>query len=194
MADSDSKSANPKVFLDIEIDEFGPAGRIVIELYKDDCVRTANNFMRLCTGENGTGVMGQPLHLKGSRFHRIIPGFVCQGGDIVNNDGTSGDSVYGKYFDDETFANKCGVHAAPGIVSMANTGPNTNNSQFFFCLEELPHLNNKHVVFGRVREGLEVVKVMELCGSVSGHTARDVIIADCGLVKDTGGQAADKKD
>lgn len=184
MTDADSKQKNPSVFLDIAVDEFGPAGRVVIELFQDDCVRTANNFLKLCTGEMGVGSMRVPLHYKGSRFHRVIPGFVVQGGDIVNGDGTSGDSIYGKYFDDETFANKCGVHAAAGYVSMANSGPNTNNSQFFICLDELPHLNNQHVVVGRVIQGMEVIKVVELCGSSSGHTSRDVIIADCGLVKD----------
>jgi peptidylprolyl isomerase len=173
---------NPKVFFDISIGGEA-AGRIVFELFKDAAPETAENFRALCTGEKGTGVSGKPLHYKGSGFHRIIPQFMCQGGDFTNGNGTGGESIYGAKFKDETFAGKAGVHAGPGILSMANAGPNTNGSQFFICTVETPWLNGKHVVFGQVVEGYDVVKLMETVGSRSGATSAKVVIADCGELK-----------
>ncbi|MEZ4962861.1 MAG: peptidylprolyl isomerase [Saprospiraceae bacterium] len=170
---------NPKVYFDISIGG-EPAGRITFELFKDAAPLTAENFRALCTGEKGTGLSGKPLHYKGSSFHRIIQQFMCQGGDFTNGNGTGGESIYGAKFADETFAGKAGVHAGPGILSMANAGPNTNGSQFFICTVETPWLNGKHVVFGQVVDGFDVVKKMEAVGSRSGAPSAKVVIEDCG--------------
>lgn len=171
---------NPRVFFDITIGG-QPAGRIVFELFADVCPKTAENFRALCTGEKGLGKSGKPLHFKGSSFHRIIPQFMCQGGDFTRGNGTGGESIYGARFPDETFAGKAGVHPGPGVLSMANAGPNTNGSQFFITTVATPHLNGKHVVFGQVVSGYEVVQKMEATGSRSGATSAAVVIADCGM-------------
>lgn len=168
--------ANPRVFFDITIGG-KPAGRIVMELYKDVTPKTAENFRALCTGEKGIGKHGKPLHYKGCKFHRVIPNFMCQGGDFTAGNGTGGESIYGEKFADENFQRK---HTGPGILSMANAGPNTNGSQFFLCTVKTEWLDGKHVVFGQVVEGLDVVKKMEAVGSQSGKTTGDVVIADCG--------------
>ena len=141
--------------------------------------KTAANFAALCTGEKGTGKAGKPLHYKGSKFHRIIPNFMCQGGDFTNGDGTGGESIYGEKFEDEDFKIQ---HTKPGLLSMANAGPATNGSQFFITVAATPHLDGKHVVFGEVLEGMDVVKKMEATGDGSGKTKQDVAIADCGLL------------
>lgn len=171
--------ANPKVFFDISIGGEA-AGRIVFELFADDAPLTAENFRQLCTGEKGTGESGKPLHYKGCGFHRIIPGFMCQGGDITNGNGTGGESIYGRKFNDETFAGKAGKHPGAGVLSMANAGKNTNSSQFFICTAETPWLNGKHVVFGQVVEGFDVVKKMEAVGSRGGRTSAPVVISNSG--------------
>ncbi|MCC6723528.1 MAG: peptidylprolyl isomerase [Saprospiraceae bacterium] len=174
--------ANPKVFFDISIGGEA-AGRIVFELFADAAPKTAENFRALCTGEKGVGTLGKPLHYKGSIFHRIIPNFMCQGGDFTHGVGSGGESIYGTKFADETFSGKAGVHAGPGILSMANAGPNTNGSQFFICTIQTPWLNGRHVVFGQVVEGFDVVKKMEAVGSQSGKTSAMVAITDSGAVK-----------
>merc|ERR1719356_2192648 len=158
--------ANPKVFFDMTIGGEA-AGRITFELYADTVPKTAENFRCLCTGEKGKGRSGKALHFKGSTFHRVIPGFMCQGGDFTRGDGTGGESIYGEKFRDENFKHK---HTGPGTLSMANAGPNTNGSQFFLCTTKTPHLDGKHVVFGRVVDGMEVVKAIEKQGSNSGKT------------------------
>ncbi|KAH7574922.1 hypothetical protein JRO89_XS02G0022200 [Xanthoceras sorbifolium] len=168
--------ANPRVFFDLTIGG-QPAGRVVMELFADVTPKTAENFRALCTGEKGIGKMGKPLHYKGSTFHRVIPGFMCQGGDFTNGNGTGGESIYGSKFADENFNKK---HTGPGILSMANAGPGTNGSQFFICTAKTEWLDGKHVVFGQVVEGLDVIKNVEKVGSSSGRTSKPVVVADCG--------------
>ena len=168
--------ANPVVFFDIGIDG-QPAGRMTFELYADVVPKTAENFRALCTGEKGVGKSGKPLHFKGSKFHRVITGFMAQGGDFTRGDGTGGESIYGEKFADENFIKR---HTGPGDLSMANAGPNTNGSQFFICFKETSWLNDKHVVFGKLKEGMNVLKAIEAVGSSSGTTKKPVIVIECG--------------
>jgi peptidyl-prolyl isomerase G (cyclophilin G) len=168
-------------FLDISIGG-KPAGRVIVSLFNDIVPRTANNFLHLCTGDCGIGkTTGKPLTLKKTIFHRIIPGFMCQGGDFSNRNGTGGESIYGSKFPDESFTIK---HSRPFLLSMANAGPNTNGSQFFITLVPTPHLNGKHVVFGEVIHGMDVVKRMEAVDTSSDRpvTGQEVVIEDCGVI------------
>jgi len=165
-----------RVFFDMTIGG-SPVGRITMELRSDVVPKTAENFRCLCTGEKGMGKSGKPLHFKGSAFHRVIPDFMCQGGDFTAGNGTGGESIYGNKFADENFELK---HTGPGVLSMANAGPNTNGSQFFLCTVKTGWLDGKHCVFGQVVDGLDVVKSIEAVGSQSGKTAKPVVVADCG--------------
>eukprot|EP01126_Amoeba_proteus_P047220 TRINITY_DN537_c0_g1_i8.p1 TRINITY_DN537_c0_g1~~TRINITY_DN537_c0_g1_i8.p1 ORF type:complete len:239 (-),score=60.47 TRINITY_DN537_c0_g1_i8:103-819(-) len=168
----------PTVFMDVSI-KGQPAGRIVFELFSDIVPRTAENFRCLCTGEKGVGKSGKPLHYKGSTFHRVIPNFMLQGGDFTKGDGTGGESIYGNKFADENFKMK---HTTPGLLSMANSGKNTNGSQFFITTKNTSWLDGKHVVFGKVIEGLDVVYKVEKQGTSDGPPKCKLVITDCGEI------------
>jgi len=172
-----AKGDNPHVYFQIKHGDES-LGKIVMQLYKDITPKTAENFRCLCTGEKGEGKLGKPLYYKGSTFHRVIQGFMCQGGDFTNGDGTGGESIYGEKFADENFVIK---HTKAGQLSMANAGPGTNGSQFFITCKETPHLDGKHVVFGHVVEGMDVVRQIEgvPCGA-NDKPESDVIIEECG--------------
>jgi cyclophilin family peptidyl-prolyl cis-trans isomerase len=169
--------SNTRVFFDIAINGTA-AGRIVFELFTKELPRTTENFRCLCTGEKGMGTQGKPLSYKGSVFHRVIPGFMLQGGDFTLGNGRGGESIYGGRFDDEGFPFK---HTVPYLLSMANAGPNTNGSQFFITTVPTPHLDGKHVVFGKVVEGEQLVQQIEACGSrPMGTCSKTVTISNCG--------------
>ncbi|XP_038576160.1 ranBP2-like and GRIP domain-containing protein 3 isoform X1 [Micropterus salmoides] len=164
-----SRDTNPQVFLKVAADG-QPLGTITIELFHHIVPKTAENFRALCTGEKGFG-------FRDSIFHRVIPSFMCQAGDITNSDGSGGKSIYGNKFEDENFDVR---HTGPGILSMANRGRDTNNSQFFITLKKAEHLDFKHVAFGFVRDGMDVVQQMEELGTKGGTPTKKLVITDCG--------------
>ncbi|CAF0946778.1 unnamed protein product [Adineta ricciae] len=160
--------ARSKCFFDINVED-KPLGRILFLLYNDVVPKTAENFRALCTGERGYGY-------KDSTFHRVIPQFMLQGGDFERHNGTGGYSIYGGKFEDENFQLK---HAKEGLLSMANAGKNTNGSQFFVTTVQTPWLDGKHVVFGEVTDGMDIVRKIEALGSQSGKTQKRITIAAC---------------
>ncbi|XP_057783196.1 peptidyl-prolyl cis-trans isomerase CYP21-1-like isoform X1 [Salvia miltiorrhiza] len=166
-----------RVFLDVDIDK-QHAGRITIGLYGQVVPKTVENFRALCTGKMGKAPNGKVLHYKGTPFHRIIPGFMIQGGDIVSGDGRGNQSIYGGTFRDENFKLK---HSHAGVVSMVNSGPDSNGSQFFITTVKTYWLDGEHVVFGKVIDGMDTVYAIEGgAGTYSGNPRKKVIIVDSG--------------
>ncbi|BCR87904.1 peptidyl-prolyl cis-trans isomerase cpr6 [Aspergillus chevalieri] len=178
------ESHRPRVYFDIKIGK-QPMGRIALELFNDVVPKTAENFRALCTGEKGVGQQGKPLSFKGSIFHRVIKQFMIQGGDFTAFNGTGGESIYGEKFPDENFDLQ---HDRPFLLSMANSGPGTNGSQFFITTVPTPHLDGKHVVFGEVVNGKSVVRKIENMNTQADKPITDVTIVDCGELT---GQAYD---
>lgn len=160
-----------KVFMDVQAETpDGPSGRIVFGLYGDLCPRTAENFRALCTGETGKSYVGSP-------FHRIFWDFMAQAGDIERGDGTGGSSIYGGTFEDEALDL---YHDRPGLLGMANNGPDSNGSQFYITTAPTPWLDGDHVIFGEVLEGRDVVVGMETCTTQSGEPQQRIVIAAAG--------------
>ncbi|KKZ62952.1 peptidyl-prolyl cis-trans isomerase H [[Emmonsia] crescens] len=167
---------NPVVFFDITLGG-EPLGRVKIELFADVTPKTAENFRQFCTGET-KNLRGRPQGYKGSKFHRVIKDFMIQGGDFINGDGTGSATIYGTgKFADENFNL---THDGPGLLSMANSGPNTNGCQFFITTTATPFLNNKHVVFGQVVDGMDIVRMIENTRTTRDKPNQDVVIAQCG--------------
>ncbi|WP_218110058.1 peptidylprolyl isomerase [Oligoflexus tunisiensis] len=176
--EKDPKEVTRKCFFDINIDG-KPAGKIVIGLFGNTAPKTVDNFMEICIGQK-TAKNPKGLTYKGSKFHRIIPQFMLQGGDITQGNGMGGESIYGRTFPDENFTLK---HEGPGYLSMANAGPNTNGSQFFITTVTTPWLDGRHVVFGQVKEGMDLVMKIEKLGTQSGKPQKEVTIAASGEKK-----------
>ncbi|KAJ7573874.1 cyclophilin-like domain-containing protein, partial [Mycena floridula] len=168
----------PRVFLDFSINN-EPAGRVIFELFTDLVPKTSENFRALCTGEKGLSSTGIPLYYKNSIVHRSIKDFMIQGGDFTKRNGTGGESIYGGTFSDEDLSHPLDSEA---LLCMANRGPNTNGSQFFITLRECPHLNGKHVVFGKVIRGYDdvVQKIVKVSVDEKDRPMVPVMIYNCG--------------
>ncbi|XP_021487289.1 peptidyl-prolyl cis-trans isomerase A-like [Meriones unguiculatus] len=157
----------PAMFFNIKANG-EPLGRGSFKLFVDKVPKTAENIRALSPGQKGSGYEGSP-------FHRITPGFMCQGGDVIHHNGTSSRSIHGEKFEDEHFIL---MHTGPGILSMANAGPNTNSSQFFICTAKTEWLDGKHVVTGKVKEGTSIVEAVEHLGSRNGKTSKKITLCD----------------
>ncbi|KAL7720359.1 Peptidyl-prolyl cis-trans isomerase [Entamoeba marina] len=166
------------VYFDIRI-ENTYTGRIEIGLYGDITPITTRNFIALCTGEYGMGTNGLPLHYKGSRIHKVLPGLLMQGGDITQANGLGGESIYGNTFADENFDIQ---HDQPGIVSMVNDGVDSNNSQFFITFTNTPWLDGRHVAFGIVLKGFDVLRRIADVSNRSGQPTKPIVISDSGIL------------
>jgi peptidyl-prolyl isomerase G (cyclophilin G) len=174
--------SNPRIFLDFTVDST-PLGRVVFELFADIVPKTCENFRALCTGEKGLSPTSEiPLHYKGSIIHRSIADFMIQGGDFTKKNGTGGESIYGTPFEDEAFTRNVD---SEGLLVMANRGPNTNGSQFFVTLRPCPHLDGKHVTFGRVVSGYDNVikKIAEIETDSKDRPLKPVVISHCGQLE-----------
>ena len=181
MASYHTNPANPRVWLEVSVG--GRTGRLQFELFEDVVPKTAANFRALCTGERGVSPTTRvPLHYKGCAFHRVIAGFMAQGGDTTKGDGTGGESIYGTRFADEGFKLR---HSVPYLLSMANAGPNTNGSQFFITFAPTDWLDGYHCVFGELLEGESILRQLELSGTRSGTPTSKIVIDECGEVKET---------
>jgi len=165
------EAQNPLVFIDISINGIN-ANKVIIELFEDTVPKTVKNFMAFIQGKPHSGYLG-------SLFHRIIPGFMIQGGDFERGDGSGGWSIYGKTFKDENFELE---HNEAGLLSMANSGPDTNGSQFFITLDQTQWLNKKHVVFGKVIKGMNIIRVIESYGTEDGTPTATIRINKCGII------------
>ncbi|KAI9866616.1 MAG: Peptidyl-prolyl cis-trans isomerase H [Trichoglossum hirsutum] len=171
-----SEASNPVVFFDVTLGG-EPLGRVKMELFADVTPKTAENFRQFCTGET-KNAQGRPQGYKGCKFHRVIKDFMVQGGDFLHGDGTGSATIYGtRSFADENFVKK---HDAPGLLSMANSGPDTNGCQFFITTVATPFLNNKHVVFGKVIDGMDVVRKIENARTNREKPTQDIVIGQCG--------------
>jgi len=173
-----SSPENPLIWFDISVNH-RKVGRVECELFKNVCPKTVENFRCLCTGEKGLGTFGRPLHYKECPIHRIMPGLICQGGDFVNGNGTGNESIYGPSFADE-FEQGVVLHSKAMLLSMANSGPDTNGSQFFITNAKMHHLDEKHVVFGQVVKGEEVISHLHRFGHPDGSTIATILITNCG--------------
>ncbi|PBK73078.1 hypothetical protein ARMGADRAFT_1005476 [Armillaria gallica] len=170
-----ASTTRPVVFMDINIGET-PAGRLKMELFSDIVPKTAENFRQLCTGEYR--VNSRPQGYKNATFHRVVPNFMCQGGDFLKGDGTGSFSIYGDKFPDENFQEK---HTVPGLLSMANSGPNTNGCQFFITTAKCDFLDGKHVVFGRVIDGMLTLRKIENVATGPNNRPKLLVkITECG--------------
>nr|CTP81532.1 BMA-CYN-11 [Brugia malayi] len=166
---------NPVVFMEMTAGG-APIGTIKMELFADVCPKTAENFRQFCTGEYRRD--GVPVGYKNAQFHRVIKDFMIQGGDFVNGDGTGMTSIYGSKFRDENFDLE---HSGPGILSMANAGPDTNGCQFFITCAKCDFLDKKHVVFGRVLDGLLTVRKIENVPTGQNNKPKiPIVITQCG--------------
>lgn len=172
----------PQVFLNFAVEQ-KELGQVTFELFSDTTPRTAENFRQLCLGLARKSKKAQKvLGYKGCKIHRIVPDFCIQAGDFDFGNGKGGESIYGEHFDDENFERK---HDKPFLLSMANSGPNTNGAQFFITSKALPHLDGKHVVFGEAMGGLDLLLKLEAYGTHSGAPKFECVISDCGEVAGT---------
>lgn len=183
-------ATNTFVYFDVKTGDEN-SGRIVAELFDDVVPKTTENFRTLCSGEKGIGLAGKPLHYKNTIFHRVVSQFMIQGGDITHFDGSGGESIYGKQFDDENFKIS---HDTEGILSMANAGPNTNNSQFFITTVPCTHLDGINVAFGKVRKGFGVVREVANVATNNDVPLLNCVVVNCGVYAPGDGMSVAESD